>query len=150
MYLILHHRASVRRPGGAFARNGCSGLPRCRQSTRDGCSGLPRCHQSARNGRSGLPRCRQSTRNGRSSKLWGSQCARKGRSSWLQSRQSVRNGCSSMLQSFRVPRALETTAQASRATSALEMAARSCIRNCCPKNICSVPRNSAPLCSVVH
>ena len=48
------------------ARNGCSGLPRCRHSVRNGRLSLHRCHQSARNGRSGMPLCRQSARNGRS------------------------------------------------------------------------------------
>ena len=32
----------------------------------------------------------------------------------------------------------------------LEDCSRSCIQNCCPKNICSEPRNSAPLNYVAH
>ena len=52
--------------GPPGARNGCSGLPRCRHSVRNGRLSLHRCHQSARNGRSGMPLCRQSARNGRS------------------------------------------------------------------------------------
>ncbi len=116
--------------GPLLLRNGWSGLLRCHfwrskwllgpPGARNGCSGLPRCRQSARNGRLSRHRCRQSARNW---PLWNAPVPPE-RSKWP-------------LGHCLVPHWLENCAG-------------SCIRNCCSKNICSVPRNSAPLRSVVH
>ena len=79
------------------ARNGRSGLPRCRQSAQNSRSGLPGCRQGARNGRSGLPGCRQGARNGCSGMLWSHLSVRNGCSSMLWSDLSARSGCSKSL-----------------------------------------------------